>query len=100
MIMPRGGCDGPLDVSDDMNKDHYSCPGGRGKGFSSNDDAMSWIRQNCDYRFVFTPSPTLHNFQVALGMGFWNEPRCRCQWIAKYGALQEHREAKYVGGAP
>jgi hypothetical protein len=42
-------CDGPLDVSDDMNKDHYSCPGGRGKGFNSYDDAMSWMRQNCNY---------------------------------------------------
>jgi hypothetical protein len=42
-------CDGPQDVSDTMNKDYYSCPGGRGKGFNSYDDAMSWMRQNCNY---------------------------------------------------
>ncbi|MGO9572165.1 MAG: hypothetical protein ACLP5H_31990 [Desulfomonilaceae bacterium] len=41
-------CNGPMDVSDDKNKDHHSCPGGRGKGFSSYDDAMSWMRQNCN----------------------------------------------------
>jgi hypothetical protein len=53
-------CDGPEDVSDDMNKDHYSWPGGRGKGSTSYDDAVSWIRRNCNYRFVLTPSPTVH----------------------------------------
>jgi hypothetical protein len=42
-------CDGPQDVSDSVNKDQYSCPGGRGKGFKSHDDAMSWMRQNCNY---------------------------------------------------
>jgi hypothetical protein len=43
-------CDGPSDISDDMNKDHYStCPGGRGRDFNSYDDAMNWMRQNCNY---------------------------------------------------
>jgi hypothetical protein len=76
-------CDGPEDVSDDMNKDHYSCPGGRGNNVHSCNDTMSWIRQNCDYPFVLTPSPTVHNSLVARCMGFWNKPRCRCQWKAR-----------------
>ena len=43
-------CNGPLEVSDDMNKDHYSiCPGGRGEDFDSYDEAINWKRQNCNY---------------------------------------------------